>query len=127
MTAEKTFDVAASGDTVLYFNGHPDYDALRVDFDSANSTGTDVDVTFKIDADYQEDAKEVGYGSLDATVKSVTAVDPSGGDPSEGNTALGRTVAVKIDETSGVGSVAGTVYAHNASDPAQNADAFAQR
>lgn len=125
MTASKTFDVASSGSQVLKFNGHPQYDALRVEFDSANSTGTDVDVTFKVDSETYDDAP--AFGSFDATVKSTTAVDASTGDPHVGNTAMSRTVAVEIDETSGVGGVEGTVYAHNTSDPAQNADSFANR
>lgn len=127
MTAQKDFDVSSGGSQVLMFRGHPDYDAYRVEFDSNNSGSTATDVTFKVDSDTIGDAP--AFGSFDATMDddSVTGLDVSTGDPHVGSMAAGRTVAVEINETGNTNGAEGTVYAHNASDPAQNADAFAQR
>jgi hypothetical protein len=125
---QKDFDVATGGSTVLYFRGHPQYDALRVEFDGASGS-TDSDVTVKVDTnDDVNDVESNGFGAMDAEVYAETAVDPSSG-VSVGTTALARTVAVEIDETTNTGAqnAAGTVYLHNSSDPAENAQSFANR
>lgn len=127
MAPSKSFDVASGGSTVLYFRGHPRYDAFRVDFDSGSSGSAATDVTYKIDSESEINVVESnGFGSMDATVKADTGLDPSAG-ASSGTEAAGRVVAVEINETGATSNAAGTVYAHNASDPAQNAAAFAQR
>lgn len=124
---QKTFDVASGGSTVLYFRGHPSYDAFRVEFDSGNSASTATDVTFKVDSnDEIDEVSDAGFGAMDATVHTTTGADPSAGDH-VGTDASSRVVAVEIDETGSTDNAAGTVYAHNASDPAQNAQAFANR
>jgi len=119
----KTFSVTGGGSQVLMFNGHSRYDAFRVEFNSGNSDDTSTDVTIKVDSETYEDAPD--FGSFDATVVSETGLDVSGGDPHVGTEASSRTVAVEVSTASA--SAEGTVYSHNASDPAQNAAAFANR
>lgn len=126
MTAQKSFDVAAGGSQVLYFRGHPQYDALRVEFDGGNSGSTDVDVTYNADTrNNLDDVEADGFGDMGYTVSTATGLDASSG-VNDGETGLARTVAVEINET-GAGDAQGTVYAHSESDPAENADAFASR
>jgi hypothetical protein len=126
-TPSADFDVAGGGSDVMYFSGHPRYDAVRVDFDDGSSSSLNTDVTVKIDDnDDVSDIMAGGFGSMDATVYSASGVDPSSG-ASAGTDALGRVVAVEIDEQSGTDNAAGSVVLHSASDPAQNAQAFANR
>lgn len=126
-TPSKSFDVAAGGSTVLYFHGYPRYDALRVEFDGGSSGSADTDVTYKIDHDGDIDrVKSEGFGSMTAQVGQSTTLDPSAG-AHDGETAMGRVVAVEINEQGTTNNAAGTVYLHSASDPAENADAFASR
>lgn len=127
MTAQKSFDVAAGGSQVLYFRGHPQYDALRVEFDGANSGSTAVDVTYNADTrNNLDDVEADGFGAMDYTVSTATGLDASAG-VNDGETGLARTVAVEVNETGGTSGAQGAVYAHNESDPAENADAFASR
>lgn len=127
MTASKSFNVSAGGSTVLYFNGHPDYDSMRVEFDGANSGSTSTDVTYKTDTNNNfNEVKSAGFGSMDYTVKTSTGLDPSTG-VHDGNTAMSRIVAVEINEQGATSNAQGTVYLHNSSDPAENADSFANR
>lgn len=125
-TPSKSFDVAASGSTVLYFRGHPQYDAVRVEFDGS-STSADTDVTYKTDPESEVDVVEsAGFGSMANTVQSTTALDPSSG-ATDGTDALARTVAVEINEQGTTGNAAGTVKLHSSSDPAENAANFANK
>lgn len=126
-TPQKDFDVAAGGSTVLYFRGHPRYDAVRVEFDSSSSGSADTDVTYKTDPESELDVVESdGFGSMANTVKTSTTLDPSSG-ATDGTDALARTVAVEINEQGGGSNADGTIYLHNASDPAENAANFVQK
>lgn len=131
MAPSKSFSVSDNGSQVVYLRGYPRYDAVRVDIDSANSSSTSVDLTFKIDSnDEVSEVESNGFSNMDATVHSVTGIDGSAGDPSEGTTAVGRVVAVEVvenDTTTGTENVSGTVSLHQADDPAQSASAFANR
>lgn len=117
-TPQKTFDLAASGSTVLKFRGHPSYDAFRVDVE--NGAGN-ADINVYVDSDDELDNVDTGSATQ---VDSATGV-ASGS--SFGSEASGRTVLVEITEASTTDPIDGTVYAHNADDPAQNATAFANR
>lgn len=129
-TPSKTFSAPNAGSDTVYFAAHPRYDALRVEFNSADSGSTSADVEVKVDSnDEVDEVQSNGYGSMDAVVYSDVGIDPSSGDPHTGTTAVGRVVAVQVSDTDGAnnGSADGTVYLHNADDPAQNAEAFANR
>jgi len=130
MPPSKDFTVADAGTEVVYLNGYPRYDAIRVEFDSANSGSTNTDLTYKVDTnDELGDVESNGFASMDYQVDSTADIDPSTGDPHDGTTALGRTVAVQIVEDDGVsnGGVEGTVYLHSSTDNAETADSFANR
>lgn len=126
----KSFSAPNAGSDTVYFRAHPRYDAIRVEFDSANSGSTSADVEVKIDSNDEVDEVESnGFGAMDASVYSDTGIDTSSGDPSTGTTAVGRVVAVQVSDNDAAanGTADGTVYLHNASDPAQSAEAFANR
>lgn len=130
MAPSKDFSAADAGSDTVYLPGHPRYDAIRIEFDSANSGSTSADVTVKVD--HNNDVSEVesnGFGSVDYQVESWTGIDASSGDPTRGTTALGRVVAVQVSDSDGAanGSADGTVYLHDSSDPAENGQAFANR
>lgn len=119
--AQKDISVTGGGSDTVYLRGHDQYDAVRIDFDSSNSDGTDVDVTVKTDRN--NDLDDLAFGSMETTVLSSTANDVSTGDPSYGTTKLARSVAVEVDVQTGSTAEA-TVNLHNASDSAMNADAY---
>lgn len=125
MTASKDFDVSSSGSDVLYFRGHPSYDAIRVEFDGASGSA-DTDVTYRVSENDFENVNGTSFGSVGYQVGSSTALDPSSG-AHDGEVSLARTVAIEINEQGGVGNAAGTVYLHNSSEEAQNAHAFANK
>lgn len=122
--------VSSGGDETYYVPGHPRYDAVRLDLDSGNTSADDVDVDFRTyDAGDVRDAKDNGdYSSMDE-VDSFDAVDASSSDQSVGTEALGRVVAVKVDDTTGTGSdgVSGSIVLHESDDAAQNGHAFLNR
>lgn len=120
MTAQKEYALADGGSTVLKFRGHPRYDAFRVE----NESGSSVDVNVYVSKDDELD--EVSTGDADAVqVDSTTGL---GTGSNYGTEVSARTVLVEVsDNTAGDGDPAGTVYAHDASDAAENAAAFANR
>jgi hypothetical protein len=124
----QTFDVAAGGSTTIYYRGYPDYDAIRVDFDSSNSGSTGTDITFNTYSDNDpRDADERGdFGNMD-TVSSSTGQDVTSGDPSYGTGAVSRVVAVEINETGGTSGCAGSVSLHKETDSEQTKEAFLNR
>jgi len=125
-TPQKSFDVTGGGSSAFFFRAHPRYDAVRVEFDSGNTTDTNTDVTVKIDSnDEVSDVQSNGFGSMDATVYTDTGIDASSSDVNTGTDAVGRTVGVQIEPDTA--DAAGTIYLHPADDPAQNASAFANR
>jgi len=115
----------------VYFRGHPRYDALRIEFNSANTDSTSADVEVKVDSnDEVSEVESNGFASMDATVFSESGIDASSTDETRGTEAMSRVVAVQISETEGTNtgeSVEATVKLHDASDPAQNGAAFANR
>lgn len=121
-TPSKSFAVTGGGSDEYFFSAHPRYDALRVELDSANTDSTNTDVTVKVDAD--DDSDNVSFGSM-TTVYTDTGIDASSSDKNTGTTAVARTVAVQIEPDTN--SAEGTIYLHNSDDPAQNAQAFANR
>jgi len=129
-TPSKTFSAPNAGSDTVYFRAHPRYDAVRVEFDSSASGSTSADVEVKIDSnDEVSEVESNGFGAMDASVYTDTGIDASTGDPTTGTTAVGRVVAVQVSDTDGGanGTADGTVYLHPESDPAQNAEAFANR
>lgn len=123
-----TQTVSSNGQDTFYFRGHPRYDAVRIDFNSGNSSGTDVDVDIRVrdDDDPRDANSNTDYGNM-TEVDSWDAIDPSSGDPTRGTTAMARTMAVRVDETSSGGSVEFDIVRHRSDDPAQNAQSFANR
>lgn len=125
-TPSKSFDVASGGSDTLYFRGHPRYDAVRVEFDSADSGSADTDVTYYVDTnDEVDDVESNGTGAM-TQVDSTTTLDPSSG-ATDGTERVARVVAVEINEQGGTSNAAGTVKLHSADDPAESAAAFANR
>lgn len=118
MTAQKSYDLGDGESTVLKFRGHPQYDAYRVENEVQPA-----DVTVYIDTDDGLDNVTTGSATQ---VDSVTGLADGA---NYGTEAAARTVLVEIaDNTTGNGDgPEGVVYAHNASDPAENATAFASR
>lgn len=114
----KTFDLSASGSTVLKFNGHPGYDAFRVDVEGGSGNAN---VNVYVSKDDELDNVTTGSAAL---VDSTTGV---GSGSSFGSEVSARTVLVEITEGSTSDPIDGTVYGHNASDPAENGAAFANR
>jgi hypothetical protein len=118
---QKSYDLAEDGSTVLKFRGHPNYDAFRVENDDTEP----VDVTVYVNPDDELDNVSTG----DADTSQVDSADVAA-DANYGTTASARTVLVELAESAesdtGDGP-SGTVYGHNASDPAENATAFANR
>jgi len=114
----KTFDLSASGSTVLKFRGHPRYDAFRVDVENGSGNA---DVNVYVDTDDELDNVDTG---------SATQVDSADGvasGSSFGTEVSARTVLVEITEASTSDPIDGTVYGHNAHDPAENGASFANR
>jgi hypothetical protein len=112
---QKSYDLGDGESTVLKFRGHPEYDAFRVENDA---TG-EVDVTVYVNTDDELDNVTTGNSTQ---IESTTLAAGS----NYGTEAASRTVLVELVEGTGTGT-AGTVYGHNAHDPAENATAFASR
>jgi hypothetical protein len=122
MSGSKSFDVSANGSTVVFLRGHPRNDAVRVDTDgTSGTTGTDVTIGVHTNDEFDD----ISFGDT-TTVESVSG-DGFDGSTAASTTALARTVAVEINETSGGGNAAGTVVLHGEDDPAENGEAFASR
>lgn len=123
-----TFTISAGNSDTYYLRGHPRNDAVRVDFDSANSGSTDVDIEVRV---YDKDDPRAAdsnsdFSSMDS-VYSSTANDVSSGDPHFGHHGLARTVAVQVSNNATSGNADGEVKVHNSSDPAQSGASFANR
>jgi len=118
MTAQKSYDLGDGESTVLKFRGHPRYDAFRVENEVQPA-----DVTVYVGTDDELD---------NVTTANATEVDSVTGlaaGSNYGTEAASRTVLVEIaDNTTADGDgPEGTVYGHDADDPAENATAFANR
>lgn len=112
---QKSYALGDGESTVLKFRGHPRYDAFRVENDG---TG-EVDVTVYVNTDDELDNVTTGNSTeVDSTTLAASS--------NYGTEASSRTVLVEMVEGTGTGA-AGTVYGHNANDPAENATAFANR
>jgi hypothetical protein len=118
MTAQKSYDLGNDESTVLKFRGHPRYDAFRVENEAKPA-----DVTVYVDTD--DELENVDTNSA-TQVDNTTGL---GAGSNYGTKASSRTVLVEIADNDGSDSDGpnGVVYAHDASDPAQNATAFASR
>lgn len=122
-------DVAQNGSETYYLDGHPRYDAVRLEVDSSSTGSADSTIEFRTyDKDDVRAAKDNGdFSSMD-TVDTYSNVDASSGDPKYSTQGLGRVVAVQVTENANTASgITGTLVMHNSDDPNQNAHAFANR
>lgn len=118
--AQKSFDVATGTTETFKFNGHPSYDAFRVDVDGGSGSA---DIAYYVSTNDEFDNVDTASATQVDSASGIT----SGG--SDGSEVSARTVIVEITETTNTGSqnVSGVIYGHGSSDPAQNGAAFANR